>query len=172
MRKRRLALTLVAVSLLQFPVATSTNGQRQTQTVSSIVSATLPAPEDVLGFRPGDDRKLASWNQIVTYFEKLDQASDRVKFEALGKSTMDAPFVMATISAPENLARLDEYRKIQELLADPRKLGRNRDKKARRLMAVSRLRKPKERKMPESLPKRRTAKRSGVLFERGLSAIT
>ena len=46
---------------------------------------------------------------------------------------MDKPFVMATISAPENLARLDEYKQIQDQLADPRKLGppRGRDRKAR-----------------------------------------
>jgi zinc carboxypeptidase len=97
----------------------------------------IPAPEEVLGFVPGDDRKLASWNQVLKYFEALSKASDRVKFEALGKSTMDKPFVMATISAPENLARLDEYREIQESLADPRKLGPPgvRDRRARELMA-------------------------------------
>jgi hypothetical protein len=86
-------------------------------------SAAIPAPQDVLGFVPGDDRKLASWNQVIAYFEALDNASDRVKFEELGKTTMGKPFVMATISAPENLARLDEYQKIQEQLADPRTLG-------------------------------------------------
>lgn len=101
--------------------------------------AGIPAPQDVLGFVPGDDRKLASWNEALTYFHKLDQASDRVIFEALGKSTMDAPFVMATISAPENLARLDEYRTIQNLLADPRRLGplRVRDRKAAELITRS-----------------------------------
>lgn len=135
MRTRGRVLILAAISLLQFFAARELNAQRETQPLSSIVAATIPAPEDVLGFRPGDDRKLASWNRIITYFERLDRASDRVRFEALGKSTMDAPFVMATISAPENLARLGEYRKIQELLADPRKLGRNRDEKARRLIA-------------------------------------
>ncbi|HUE83813.1 MAG TPA: M14 family metallopeptidase [Pyrinomonadaceae bacterium] len=98
-------------------------------------TAKVPAPEDVLGFKPGADRKLASWNQVLNYFEKLSAASDRVKFEALGKSTMDLPFVMATISAPENLARLGEYKEIQGLLADPRKLGRNPDAKARQLIS-------------------------------------
>jgi hypothetical protein len=99
--------------------------------------SSVPAPQDVLGFVPGDDRKLASWNQVLSYFDQLDQASDRVKFEALGKTTMDVPFVMATISAPENLARLGEYKRIQELLADPRKLGARgvRDRKARALIS-------------------------------------
>ncbi|MDQ2921005.1 MAG: M14 family metallopeptidase, partial [Acidobacteriota bacterium] len=98
--------------------------------------AHIPAPEEVLGFVPGDDRKLASWNQVLEYFAALAKASDRVKFETLGKSTMGKPFVMATISAPENLARLEEYKRIQELLADPRKLGAPgvRDRKAAKLI--------------------------------------
>jgi hypothetical protein len=95
----------------------------------------VPAPEDVLGFRPGDDRKLAAWASVVEYFRRLDRASDRVQFEELGKSTMGAPFVMATISAPENLARLGEFKEIQRQLADPRTLGPNADRKARQLIA-------------------------------------
>src|SRR2546421_291092 len=31
----------------------------------------VPAPADVLGFTPGDDRKLASWAQTVEYFRRL-----------------------------------------------------------------------------------------------------
>jgi hypothetical protein len=132
MRLRSLAVYLSLLFLTQFLGPLEVRGQALR---AASVSATVPAPEEILGFRPGDDRKLASWNQVLNYFEKLDQASDRVRLQALGKSTMDAPFVLATISAPGNLARLDEYRKIQELLADPRKLGRNRDGKVRRLIA-------------------------------------
>ena len=85
----------------------------------------IPTPAEVLGFTPGDDRKLASWNQVIEYFEQLDRASDRVIFETLGQTSMDKPFVMATISSPANLARLEEYKQIQDQLADPRKLGRS-----------------------------------------------
>ena len=102
----------------------------------------IPEPKDVLGFTPGDDRKLASWAKVVEYFQKLAAASDRVKFEEIGKSTMGAPFVYATISAPENLAHLDEYKRIQDQLADPRKispanlnLSNNADRKAAQLIA-------------------------------------
>ena len=66
---------------------------------------TVPAPDEVSVSRPGDDRKLASWNQIVSYFESLTTSSDRVQFQTLGHITMGARFVMATISAPENLSQ-------------------------------------------------------------------
>jgi len=106
--------------------------------VSSVVAAQtkIPAPADVLGFTPGDDRKLASWSQVVEYFQRLDQASDRLNFQTLGQTTMGQPFVMATISSPANLARLEEFKKIQDQLADPRKLGppATRDRKAAELI--------------------------------------
>jgi hypothetical protein len=132
MRKHTFALLLLFVSLVS-PFLERPNPAQPI----AVTQSNVPAPEDVLGFRPGDDRKLASWAKVIEYFEKLGAASDRVKFEELGKSTMGAPFVMATISAPENLARLDDYKKIQELLADPRKLGSLsiRDRKAADLLA-------------------------------------
>lgn len=93
----------------------------------------VPAPADALGFTPGDDKKLASWAQTVDYFQKLDAASDRVKFEEIGKSTMGNPFVYATISAPENLKNLKKYQAINKKLADPRLIKSN-DKAARDLI--------------------------------------
>ena len=127
MRTSFVLLILALTLSVQLPPAAHSHAQ---------LTRAVPAPHDVLGFTPGDDRKLASWNQVLNYFDKLDQASDRVKFEALGKTTMDVPFVLATISAPENLARLGEYKRIQELLADPRKLGAPgvRDRRARELI--------------------------------------
>ncbi|MEQ1761957.1 MAG: M14 family zinc carboxypeptidase, partial [Pyrinomonadaceae bacterium] len=90
------------------------------------LSAQIPAPKDTLGFTPGEDRKLASWAQVVDYFKKLDTASDRMVFEEIGKTTMGAPFVYATISSPENIKNLEKYKAINAELADPRKLGKYR----------------------------------------------
>ena len=136
MRAKSFALLLLLTTfsaLASFPTAAT----KPARAVQVTRSAVIPSPADVLGFTPGDDRKLASWNQVIGYFEALAKTSDRVKFDELGKSTMGAPFVMATISAPENLARLDEFKKIQELLADPRKLGppATRDRKAAELIS-------------------------------------
>jgi hypothetical protein len=89
----------------------------------STIAQTIRAPKDTLGFTPGDDRKLASWAQTVDYFKKLDAASDRMIFEEIGKTTMGAPFVYATISSPENLRGLEKYKQINAKLADPRLLG-------------------------------------------------
>ncbi len=96
----------------------------------------IPTPAEVLAFTPGEDRKLASWDQVVDYFQRLDGASDRINFETLGTTTMGKPFVMATISTAANLARLEEFKKIQDQLADPRKLGplATRDRKAAELI--------------------------------------
>ncbi len=93
----------------------------------------IPAPKDVLGFTPGDDRKLASWAQTVDYFQKLAAASNRVKYEEIGKSTLGNPFVYATISAPENLKNLEKYKQINDKLADPRLIKSN-DKIAQSLI--------------------------------------
>lgn len=97
-------------------------------------AAQIPAPKDILGFTPGDDRRLASWAQVVDYFKKLDAASDRVMFEEIGKTTMGAPFVYATISSPENLRNLEKYKQINDKLADPRLIKSN-DAAAKKLIA-------------------------------------
>jgi hypothetical protein len=118
--KRHLLLTLAALLFITLSIQSDAIRLRS---VALAQTKAIPAPADVLGFTPGDDRKLASWAKVVEYFQKLAATSDRVKFEEIGRSTMGAPFVYATISAPENLAHLDEYKEIQRQLADPRLLG-------------------------------------------------
>jgi Zinc carboxypeptidase len=86
----------------------------------ALMAQSIPAPKDVLGFTPGDDRKLASWTSIVEYFQKLDAASDRLTFQEIGKTTIGASFVYATISSPENLKNLETIKKVNAMLADPR----------------------------------------------------
>lgn len=94
-------------------------------TAFTVFAQKIPAPKDVIGFTPGDDRKLARWASIVDYFKKLDAASNRIQFEEIGKTTMGAPFVYATISTPENLKNLAKYKEINAKLADPRLIKSN-----------------------------------------------
>jgi hypothetical protein len=79
-------------------------------------------PEQYFGFKIGADGELARYPKIVEYLQHLAKATNRVKFEELGKTTMGNPYVLATISAPENLAKLNRLVEINRRLADPRGL--------------------------------------------------
>ena len=82
----------------------------------------VPTPRSEFGFDVGTDRKMADWGELTAYFEKVANASPRVHVDTLGASTMGRPFVMLTITSPENHARLEELKEIQLRLADPRKV--------------------------------------------------
>ena len=83
--------------------------------------ARIPAPRAVLGFEPGEDRKLTDWATLVRYYRQLAAASDRVEFRELGRTTLGAPFVALAISSPRNLRDLARYRSVNAALADPRR---------------------------------------------------
>jgi len=85
----------------------------------------IPSPRSVLGFTPGDDRTIADWKQITNYFAGLDSASDRIKVQTLGETTLGRPLIVAFISAPENIRNLEKYKAIQAELADPRNIRDN-----------------------------------------------
>lgn len=89
----------------------------------------IPPPEEILGFKIGEDFKLANWAQIVDYFTQLDKTSSRVKVFNLGQSTLGRKFIMAAISSPENLSRLEEIKAIQRKLQEPRKISEKEAKK-------------------------------------------
>ncbi|MGE0130820.1 MAG: M14 family zinc carboxypeptidase [Blastocatellales bacterium] len=116
-----LITVLLCVALAVIPIKLESAG---TQGQSNSLSAsTVPAPETILGFNIGEDRKLAKWDQFLAYFAELAKSSDRIKLDTLGKTTLGRPFVVATISSSENLKRLDEFKEIQRKLADPRLLA-------------------------------------------------
>jgi hypothetical protein len=86
-------------------------------------SQSVPTPRSHFGFEIGADRKLGNWDQLTAYYEKVARASDRITLDTLGSTTMGLPFVMMTITSPENHARLEELREIQLKLADPRRIA-------------------------------------------------
>ena len=120
MLRRHLCFLLVVVLLLSLSPATLAQSGRPAAQNAQV--STVPAPETVLGFKVGEDRKLAKWDQFLAYFRKLTETSDRIKLDTLGKTTLGRPFVAATISSPENLRRLEEFKGIQQRLSDPRLL--------------------------------------------------
>ncbi len=86
---------------------------------TATAQTTLPTPDSVLGFRPGADYKLATYDDAVRYFRALDAASDRMTIVEMGASSEGRTYVMALISSPANLAKLARYREIAQRLAHP-----------------------------------------------------
>ncbi len=82
-----------------------------------LVSAAVPAPKDHFGFEPGEDYKLANYEEITGYFKKLAESSNRIRWVEYGKTSMGRTSYMAFISSPENLTRLDEYKEMNRKLA-------------------------------------------------------
>ena len=89
---------------------------------SRVSRVSLPSPQSVLGFMPGDDRTIADWSQITGYFNRLDRASDRVMVQTLGQSTLKRPLIVVFISARENILALQKYKDIQRRLSDARQI--------------------------------------------------
>ncbi len=91
--------------------------------VSLVISISLccwgkvPTPAEHLGFEPGTDYKLADFAQISGYFQKLDEASDRLRLVEFGRSSNGKPLYVAFISSAENLKNLERYREIDRQLA-------------------------------------------------------
>ncbi len=79
----------------------------------------IPDPEAVLGFPVGADFHLATYEESIAYFRRLDAASDRLRLIEVGRTSEGHPWFMALISSPENLNRLDRYREIALRLAHP-----------------------------------------------------
>jgi Zinc carboxypeptidase len=79
-------------------------------------------PSAYLGFEPGADSMLADWKQVSGYMNTLAQRSPYVRVDTLGRTTEGRPFLLMTITAPANQARLAEIKRVQALLADPRRL--------------------------------------------------
>jgi hypothetical protein len=89
-------------------------------TPSAFPLGDVTAPEIHLGRPLGADRLLVDWGEVSSYFHRLAEESPRVLVAKVGESTEGRDFLLATISSEENLARLEELKGINALLADPR----------------------------------------------------
>jgi Zinc carboxypeptidase len=121
MSSRLLQLLSISILLTALPIPVLPQARRVPARPTPDAGI-VPAPDKVLGFKIGEDRKLANWDRFLEYFRSLAAKSDRIKIEELGKTTLKRPFIMATISSAENLKRLEEFKEIQRKLADPRLL--------------------------------------------------
>lgn len=85
-----------------------------------IISYPSIKPSEHLGYVPGADFRLASWKSVTDYFSKLDEISSNVIVEKIGKSTQNRDMILVAISSSKTISNLDEVKKNQRLLGDPR----------------------------------------------------
>jgi hypothetical protein len=80
----------------------------------------IQPPKDFFGFEPGTDRELFNYEELISYLQKLDDASEMIKITEIGQSPMGKPIYICFISSGENINRLDELKEINRKLAlDP-----------------------------------------------------
>lgn len=93
-----------------------------------LLAASLPAtaqpitpPDKFFGFQLGADRKMARWDKIVEYFYLMEKESGgRLKVINMGPTSEGNPFLMAIITSPANMAKLERLRQINQQISDSR----------------------------------------------------
>ncbi len=125
-RKRAFVLTM-AIALASLAVTVASLALSSPATAQDIPAAALtpapapiPSPEEFFGHQMGADRQLAHWDKLVEYYDLIGANSDRVQVVHMGPSTLGEPFLSIYVSAPENLARLDDLKRMNAVLQDPR----------------------------------------------------
>ncbi|HEY8062614.1 MAG TPA: M14 family zinc carboxypeptidase, partial [Gemmatimonadales bacterium] len=77
----------------------------------------LTTPQQAFGHQIGADYFLPTYTQLQRWWEQLAKQSNRIKLDTIGLTAEGRPQLMAILSSPANLARLEEYRRTSELLA-------------------------------------------------------
>ena len=81
------------------------------------IAQEVPTPKSHFGFDIGDDYQLANFTETEAYFEKVAEASDRVRMVSIGQTEYGREQPMMIVTAPENFGMLDRYKEISRTLA-------------------------------------------------------
>ncbi len=112
----------IALTLFVWLFATAPARPVAQSAATAATSTAVASPDAFFGFHMGADGKLAAWPDIERYFTQVAASSDRVELVSVGKTTEGRNLLGAVISAPENIARLEQIRLDNLRLSDPRTL--------------------------------------------------
>ena len=77
-------------------------------------------PEKHFGFTPGSDGNLFLYEDLISYLEKLEKESPKIKLLKIGNSSLGKDIYIAFISSEKNINNLDQLKIInQELALNP-----------------------------------------------------
>jgi hypothetical protein len=77
-----------------------------------LAQGAITTPRQEFGNNFGDDYFLANYQQLATYWHKLDRESDRMVVQEIGKTAEGRPHLMAIVTSPENHRNLERYRQL------------------------------------------------------------
>jgi hypothetical protein len=69
----------------------------------------ITTPKEHLGFNLGDVYSLANYQQLMSYWAKLEKESSRLKVVEIGKTEVGQPRLMGVVSSPADHIKLDRY---------------------------------------------------------------
>ena len=83
----------------------------------------VPTPLDILGHIAGAPEIVSYSHEVYKYMQALADASPRVTLTKIGKTEEGRDMILVVVADEDTIANLDEYKRINALLADPRKLA-------------------------------------------------
>jgi hypothetical protein len=108
MRSRVGVLTIIASTLAVSVLTIS--GDRTS------AAADVQTPQQFLGFRVGEDKKLARWEKIIEYMRLIANGTDRVRLRELGKTTNGNPFILLEIASADTIRNLGRFKELERKL--------------------------------------------------------
>ncbi len=97
-----------------------------------LANGKITTPKEHFGFDIGADYQLLNYTELVEYWQKLEQESDRMKLVEIGTTAEGRTMIMAIITSPQNHQNLERYKEISSRLAHAEGLT---DDQARELAA-------------------------------------
>ncbi len=111
----RLLKTSIVGVLILLPVSLLPGG--------SGAFAQVTPQEEYLGFKPGADFKLMTYEEAIGYFEHIASQTDRMIVLDMGETSGGRRMKFGVISSAENLQSLDHYKEINRRISLPRGLS-------------------------------------------------
>jgi len=73
--------------------------------VSITCNAQITTPSNFLGYNPGADYHLATYEELLGYFEQIETQTDKIKVFNMGPTSEGRQMKYAIISSSENMAK-------------------------------------------------------------------
>ncbi len=93
-----------------------------------LIGQELPDVDAFFGFRPGDDRQLMDYDDLIDYLQLVAVASPQVRMEQVGETMMGKPMYLLFLSSAANIEQLRTLQHInRELALNPDLSGKRQD---------------------------------------------